>query len=144
MKDEKNCLPKFYKCSTCGKIIEIIKDPETPTICCGHEMELLIPNTTDGDHEKHVPVWDCKDNCVTVKIGAEPHPMEGSHHICWIELVTNEKIIRKCSFPCGISTASFHLHKNEKILAVYAYCNIHGLWADICCNKEKKEGEMNV
>ena len=47
---------KFYRCKVCGKIIAIVKDTGVPTICCGEEMEQIIPGTTDAAVEKHVPV----------------------------------------------------------------------------------------
>lgn len=47
---------KFYYCAICGKIIGMIKDPGTPTICCGEEMTEIVANTVDAAYEKHIPV----------------------------------------------------------------------------------------
>ena len=38
----------FYRCEICGKIIALLDDPGTPTICCGQEMkELIVVNDCD-------------------------------------------------------------------------------------------------
>ena len=47
---------KFYYCRHCGKIIAIVKDSGIPTVCCGEAMQELVPGTTDGSSEKHIPV----------------------------------------------------------------------------------------
>ena len=48
--------PKFYKCAHCGNIITKIEDKGVPVFCCGQKMDELVPNTSDGAGEKHVPV----------------------------------------------------------------------------------------
>lgn len=47
---------KFYRCSHCGNIIVKLKDSGAPVSCCGDVMVQLQPGTSDGAHEKHVPV----------------------------------------------------------------------------------------
>ena len=71
--------PKLYECKICKKIIAVIKDPGTPTYCCGEEMEELIPGTEDGDIEKHVPVIKTTDSLATVDIGTKEHPSSMEH-----------------------------------------------------------------
>ena len=39
-------------------------------MCCGEAMTELIPGTSDGAAEKHVPVYTMDGNKVTVTIGA--------------------------------------------------------------------------
>ena len=46
----------FYKCTHCGNIIAYIHDAGVRCICCGEKMQPLVPNTSDGAGEKHVPV----------------------------------------------------------------------------------------
>lgn len=46
---------KFYRCSVCGQIVGIVKKTDSPLVCCGKPMEELIPCSTDGSYEKHVP-----------------------------------------------------------------------------------------
>ena len=60
---------KFFYCKHCGKIIAIVKETETPTICCGEAMEVLLPATTDGAGEKHIPIIHVEGNLVTVTVG---------------------------------------------------------------------------
>ena len=53
---------KFFKCPVCGKIVAMVNETGAPTMCCGKVMEELVPNTMDGAHEKHIPVFEVKDN----------------------------------------------------------------------------------
>ena len=62
---------KFYYCKYCGKIIAIVRDGGTPTICCGEAMSELIPSQSDGSLEKHVPVIKVKGNHVSVTVGTD-------------------------------------------------------------------------
>ena len=50
--------------------------------------EPVTPNTTDGAHEKHVPVIEQNGDFVTVKVGSVEHPMLEAHYIEWIVLET--------------------------------------------------------
>ena len=52
--------------------------------------EELIANTTDGAHEKHVPVIEQNGNTVTVKVGSVEHPSFTEHYIEWILLETEQ------------------------------------------------------
>ena len=47
---------KFFKCETCGNVIEFLNASGVPVMCCGKKMEELVPGTSDGAAEKHVPV----------------------------------------------------------------------------------------
>ena len=78
----------FYICKHCGNIIAYVRDSGVPVVCCGEKMQRIEPNTTDGAHEKHVPVIEVEGNKVTVKIGSVEHPMIEEHHIEWIALQT--------------------------------------------------------
>lgn len=119
---------KFFKCPTCGKMISIMNDVKVPTICCGKPMEEVVANSTDGAKEKHVPVFEVKDNIVTVTVGSINHPMMEEHHIEWIMLATNLGRQRKVLNPLGEPRASFALLPGEEVLEVYEYCNLHGLF----------------
>ncbi|MEG0978024.1 MAG: desulfoferrodoxin family protein [Bacilli bacterium] len=119
---------KFYKCIHCGQIIAKIKDTKVPVICCGDPMMELVPNTTDASTEKHIPIYEIKDNIVTVEVGSIPHPATAEHHIEWIMLVTNKGNQRKILAPTDAPTTMFMIAKDEKIEAILAYCNLHGLW----------------
>jgi superoxide reductase len=119
---------KFYRCAKCGKIIEIVKDTGVPTICCGEEMKELIPGTSDGASEKHVPVISVSGNKVTVTVGSVEHPMLPEHYIEWIILETDKGVQKKTLQPGQKPAAEFVLSEGEKVLAAYEYCNLHRLW----------------
>ena len=73
---------KFYKCRHCGNVIEKVVDSGVNVVCCGEPMEELVPNTSDGSGEKHVPVVKHLDDCkIEIKVGSVAHPMTEEHHI---------------------------------------------------------------
>lgn len=129
MKGEKNLqkTPKFFRCKACGNIIEKIYDSGVPVICCGEEMEELVANTVDAAKEKHVPSVSIVGNIVRVDVGDVLHPMEEKHYIMWIYLHTKKGGQRKNLLPGEEPKASFALDDDE-VIAVYEYCNLHGLW----------------
>lgn len=97
-------------------------------------MTQLVPNTTDAAQEKHVPVVSIQDNLVTVNVGSVSHPMEEKHHIAWIYLQTSQGGHRKCPPVDSKPEVTFALTEGEEAIAVFAYCNLHGLWkAQIAC-----------
>ena len=120
---------KYYICEHCGNIITKIKDTGVPVVCCGQKMTELIPGTTDGALEKHVPVYEVKDNKVYVTVGSVEHPMLQQHYIEWISIQTNKGMQRKVLSPGQVPKATFALCEDEKLEAVYEYCNLHGLWS---------------
>ena len=77
---------KFYKCAHCGKIIALVNDVNVPTICCGEPMKEIVANTQEAALEKHIPVFEVKDNVVYVEVGSTLHPMLDNHYIEWILL----------------------------------------------------------
>ena len=120
---------KFYRCAICGKIIAMVKETSVPTICCGQEMAQLIPGTTDGAAEKHVPVVSQEGNVVTVKVGRVTHPMLDVHYIEWIVLETTNGYQVKNLKPGQEPEATFVLAEGEEVVNAYEYCNLHSLWA---------------
>lgn len=119
---------KFLRCSVCGNIVERINDSGVPIMCCGQPMTTLNPGTSDGAVEKHVPVYEVNGNVVTVKVGSVEHPMTPEHFIQWIDIETQEGIQRKTLTPQDKPEATFVLNEGDEIVAVYEYCNLHGLW----------------
>ena len=118
----------FYRCKHCGNIIAYVENRGVNVVCCGEEMQLLHPNTVDAAVEKHVPVVEVDGNVVTVTVGAAPHPMTEEHHIAWISLHTEKGNQRKPLPSTGEPKAVFSLTDDDRALAAYEYCNIHGLW----------------
>ena len=119
---------KFLKSEGCGKIVELIVPSACPTKCCGEAMVELVPNTTDGAHEKHVPVVTQDGNLVHVAVGSVEHPMMEKHWITLIAVETDKGVQHKELTPSDAPKADFALCEGEQLKAVYEYCNLHGLW----------------
>lgn len=121
------CASKFYICEHCGNIIGMVHDSGVPVVCCGQKMTRLEPGTVEASHEKHIPVVSIEDGKVKVDIGSVPHPMIDEHFIQWVYLQTDRGGQRKCLSPGDAPEVNFALAE-EKPVAVFAYCNLHGLW----------------
>ena len=119
---------KFYVCERCGKIVAMVKPSACPTMCCGQAMKEIVPNTTDAAQEKHVPVWTKEGNLVKVRVGSVAHPMIPAHYIEWVSLQTKAGNQRKALAPEQAPEVTFALTDGDEVEAVYAYCNLHGLW----------------
>ena len=118
---------KFYICKHCGNIVGLIHDSGVPLVCCGEKMSDLVPNTTEGATEKHLPVVEMDGNVVKVSVGSVEHPSTEEHYIAWVYLETAHGGQRKAIKPGDKPEVSFALQDDE-LIAVYAYCNLHGLW----------------
>ena len=118
---------KFYRCAHCGNIIAFLENKGVPVVCCGQKMDEIIPGSVDAAAEKHVPVLKIDGDTVTVCVGDVAHPMTEPHHIAWIVLETEHGFQKKDLDPTGEPCAVFSL-ANDKAVAAYAYCNLHGLW----------------
>ncbi|MCQ2244220.1 MAG: desulfoferrodoxin [Bacteroidaceae bacterium] len=118
---------RFFFCNACGNLfIAAIASGVIP-YCCGDEMEMLKPNTTDGNTEKHLPVVSRKsDHSLMVRIGFEPHPMTSQHNIRFICLETDTEVIVRYLKEDDPPEACIRFSGTP--VAVYSYCNIHGLW----------------
>ena len=119
---------KFYKCAVCGQIIAMVKETGVPVICCGSPMKEMVAGTTDASVEKHVPEYMIEDGVVKVNVGAVEHPMTEEHFIEWVSLQTTKGNQRKALKPTQKPYVEFLIEKDDRVEAVYAYCNLHGLW----------------
>ena len=119
---------KFYRCAHCGQIVAIVNKTGVPIMCCGEAMKEIIPGTSDGAAEKHVPVCEVKDNIVTVTVGEVDHPMQPEHYIQWIAIRTKTGNQRKLLNPGDAPKACFAICEGDAVEEVYAYCNLHSLW----------------
>jgi len=119
---------KFYICEHCGNIVTKIHDAGVPLFCCGQKMKELIPGTVEASVEKHVPVVSVQEGSVRVDVGSVAHPMVAEHYIPWIYLQTSVGGQMKELSPESAPSVTFALAEGEKPVAVYAYCNLHGLW----------------
>ena len=119
---------KFYRCEHCGNIITFVHSAGVPVMCCGQKMTELVPGTTDGAAEKHVPVVEVQGSTVQVKVGSVEHPMLPEHFIQFIAIETKHGSQIKNLQPGENPQASFVLADGDQLVAAYEYCNLHGLW----------------
>jgi superoxide reductase len=121
-------MQKFYVCKKCGTMVALVKKGHCIPTCCGDEMTELIAGEVEASKEKHIPVINVNGNIVTVTVGEVEHPMIDVHYIEWISIETNLGNQRKVLKPNDAPKAQFALLDGEKVIAAYAYCNLHGLW----------------
>ena len=119
---------KFYICKHCGNMIGMIQSSGVNVVCCGDPMTELNPNTVEASQEKQLPVVTIEGNIVKVKVGSVEHPMTEEHHIAWIYLETEQGGQRKKLAVGSKPEAEFALAGGDKVIGVYEYCNLHGLW----------------
>lgn len=119
---------KLYICPICKNLIVMVNDSGVNPSCCNKPMVELHANTVDAAHEKHVPVVTLENNKVKVEVGSVIHPMSEEHYIDFIILETNKGYqvhkLNKNETP----KTTFEVAEDEKPIAVYEYCNLHGLW----------------
>ena len=117
----------FFICKHCGNMVGLIDNHGVPMVCCGEKMAELIPNTVDASTEKHLPQVEISNDIITVQVGSIPHPMEDAHNIHFIYVETERGGQRKC-LKMGEAPKTVFCVCDDKPVAVYAYCNLHGLW----------------
>jgi len=98
----------------------------TPS-CCGTEMELLSDEPKDVGAEKHIPIIEKTEDGVKVKVGSIPHPMEETHYIAWIEIITDNETQRMFLKPGDAPEATFKIDDTTNLFAK-EFCTVHGLW----------------
>ena len=118
---------RFYKCDICGNLTGLIVRSGAPLSCCGQSMTELVPNTVEASTEKHLPAVTVSANGISVQVGSVPHPMEEGHHITFVYAETENGGQRKC-LDIGAEPKCSFTFTEDKPVAVYAYCNLHGLW----------------
>lgn len=118
----------FYRVKDCGCVFGLIREGDERVPCSiKNAIEEIKPNTTEASEEKHLPVVKYEGNTVTVSVGSAMHPMEKEHYIEWVYLQTEKGGQRKSLEPGENPTVTFVLD-NDRPVAVFAYCNQHGLW----------------
>jgi len=121
------CENKFYICKRCGNIVGMVHSGGGTLVCCGEKMSALEAGVVEASREKHIPVVTVEGDKVHAFVGSVEHPMTEEHSITWLYLETDRGGQRKCIKPGEKPEATFILN-GEKPIAVYAYCNLHGLW----------------
>lgn len=119
---------QVYKCEICGNIVEVLHSGKGQLVCCGQPMKLMEEKSEEQGKEKHVPVVEKTETGIKVKVGSVPHPMEEKHYIEWIEVITEEGIMRKFLKPGESPEAEFKVR--QEVVLAREYCTIHGLWAE--------------
>lgn len=117
---------RFFICEHCNNTVGMIHDAGVPIMCCGEKMKQLEPSA-EASTGKHTPVVNVEGSTVKVAVGSDMHPMTDDHSITWVYLQTDRGGQRKCLKQGGEPVVSFAL-MDEKPVAVYAYCNQHGMW----------------
>lgn len=113
------------KCNSCGAIVKAIKDCNCPNcgiVCCGEPMKVLVSNSVDAAVEKHVPVYEVKEDRIYVTVN---HVMEEEHYIEWISIVSDG---RECITYLKPGMEAKTHFKYIPGSTIYAYCNKHELW----------------
>jgi len=120
-------LREFYRCETCGNIVEVVHEGAPSLACCGKPMIKLEAKTVDQGHEKHVPIIEEAKNGSIVKVGSIEHPMESEHYIEFIEVLLKDRVLRKELKPGQAPEAKFCESKTD-IIEIRENCSVHGLW----------------
>ena len=120
---------EIYQCKECGLTFEVTTGCSCPVSCCGSEVKLMEPQTSDWKTEKHVPFPSaCENGGMRVVVGRDmPHPMTEQHHIEWIEVINGPYVNRRYLKPGEEPRADFHVTL-QKGMVIREFCNIHGLW----------------
>ena len=118
---------KFFICKTCKNLVGLIVDRNVPLVCCGAQMSELVANTVEASIEKHLPLVSRSGNELHVAVGNVLHPMEKAHHIAFVYMETEHGGQRK-ALNIGAKPAVSFCLTGDTPVAVYAYCNLHGLW----------------
>ena len=128
---------EFYKCSGSSSVFMKMRD-EISQQCGKGDLELLATNIVEASQEKHLPVITFSEDMLTVKVGSTPNPMTQEHFIAWIFVETRTGGIYRNLTPGDEATAVFPV-KEEDIIGVFAYCNLHGLLKTDITNFEFNE-----
>ena len=118
---------KFFICKHCGNFVGMIFNSGVSMVCCGDNMTELVANTVEASAEKHLPAYTMTNGILEVQVGSVPHPMEEAHHITFIFVETESGGQRK-GLKVGAEPKASFSFVDDKPLAIYEYCNLHGLW----------------
>ena len=118
---------KFYICEKCGNVVEMINHSGVNPVCCGQKMTALEAGVVEASREKHIPEVFVREGEVEVVVGSVIHPMSEEHSILWVSLET-DKGSHRINLEVNKEPRAVFALKDEKPIAVYAYCNLHGLW----------------
>jgi len=116
-----------YKCNVCWNIVELTHIGGGELICCEKKMIAMTTQTADQTLEKHVPIISKTDFWIKVTVWSTIHPMEESHYIERIEVITKDgKIYKQYLKPGQEPVVEFPI--DDEDIVVREFCNLHGLW----------------
>ena len=118
---------EIFKCNVCGNVVELLQAGAPALVCCGQDMEKLEAQTEDAANEKHVPIVKEVNSGIEVTVGSTLHPMKEDHLIRFIEVLTEDKVLRTELEAAQKPIAKFNIDKSE-VVEVREFCNVHGLW----------------
>ncbi|MCQ2198263.1 MAG: desulfoferrodoxin [Paludibacteraceae bacterium] len=119
---------KFFRCNTCGNVFVKAVNGFGTVTCCNEKMEELTPQKTDGLGEKHLPVVKREGNKVTVTVSSVIHPSTDAHHIEFIVIQTTNGFQFRKLKSGDLPQTTFVIDEEDRLVAAYEYCNLHGLW----------------
>lgn len=107
----------FYVCPVCGNVI--LSSGEAVVSCCGITLPSQEAEEADEEHRISVEVVE-DEYYVTVD-----HPMTKEHYISFLAAVSDHGVQLIKLYPEGSAETRFRI---DRVRAVYAYCNRHGLF----------------
>ena len=119
---------ELYKCHICGNLVQVLVNGIGELVCCGHNMENLVPKYEENTEfaEKHVPTFEHQDDLRFIRL--KLHPMAEEHYIQFIEVYPKDKSRLYIKFLKPNEVAEFDITHFEENIEVFENCNIHGLW----------------
>lgn len=119
---------RVFKCNVCGNIVINVNDGGGTMKCCEKQMEELAINNA-GNAALHMPDVEERGRNIRISIGKSMmHPMEREHYISFIIIEGEGEFIVKYLPRTKSPVLDFELPSGFVVSAVYAYCNLHGLW----------------
>ena len=111
-----------YQCEKCKKTL-VSKD-----VLKLDGWTELVAGSVDAAKEKHVPVVTANGANVKVDVGSVAHPMTEENLIEWVALEKEKGYQVKYLSANVAPVCNFAVADGDKPIAVYAYCNLHGVW----------------
>lgn len=119
-------MAKISRCDDCGSIIQVLVEKDGDA-CDTHVPN--IPIQTEGEKApKHKPVVEIDGDKVSVKVGEAAHPMDEDHFIQFVVVKAGTEQYIKHFEPGDVAEVTFTVNSTDDI-AVFAFCNLHGLWS---------------
>ena len=123
-------LNELFKCNICGNIVEVVNEGADSLVCCGEDMERVVPIEADSNnyHYAHIEVLKKVDDMEFKKISIN-HEMTPEHYIEFIEAISNDGIHLKRKFLKFGEPAEMTLKCYcKQRFFVRLYCNRDGAW----------------